>query len=473
MKFYATATGLIIAVACSSILLSGRAHAQFPHETMEEREKRRMIDEENENLRQMVESSKEMSVRRHINVIVMLAGELAGAEIMGAGIVVGGDKERLYVATANHLVRRGSAVAQNLQITLERHEGNSPRLSRPATLLPAFDQQLDLAVLSIADISAQQYNVCKELAVLSRDETDLKAVLPIGNPNGKAWIIPAVPDAIVKKEPPRIFFQSQVLSRGHSGGGLLATDGSLLGMIVEDSPPFGIALNVHEILRTLHRWRIPEQLGGENCNLNQDYVAAREYETAAAAGDAAAMDRLGGLYANGNGVAQDNDLAREWYSKAVAAGNTAGMYHLGTLYSRQRDYAKARQWYEKAASAGEAMAMTNLGALYDHGNGVTQDYSLARQWYEKAVAAGDARAMTDLGVLYANGHGVTQDYSLAREWYEKAASAGRSVAMYNLGSLYEKGHGVPQDLSVARQWYEKSAAAGYQPASERLKKLGQ
>ena len=82
MKLSATATGLVMAVSCSSILLSGRAHAQFSHETMEEREKRRMIDEENERFRQEIERSKEMSVRHNINVIVMLAGELAGAEMV-------------------------------------------------------------------------------------------------------------------------------------------------------------------------------------------------------------------------------------------------------------------------------------------------------------------------------------------------------------------------------------------------------
>jgi TPR repeat protein len=60
------------------------------------------------------------------------------------------------------------------------------------------------------------------------------------------------------------------------------------------------------------------------------------------------MTRLGVLYGNGHGVAQD--------------------------------YAKAREWYEKAAARGEATAMTNLGVLYDNGAGVAQDYAKAREW---------------------------------------------------------------------------------------------
>src|SRR6516165_6331752 len=85
------------------------------------------------------------------------------------------------------------------------------------------------------------------------------------------------------------------------------------------------------------------------------------------AGDASAMNSLGALYYNGQGVA--------------------------------RDFAKAREWYQKAADKGDAIAMTSLGWLYQNGQGVAQDLAKAREWYEKAADKGDAIAKARLEKL--------------------------------------------------------------------------
>ncbi len=163
------------------------------------------------------------------------------------------------------------------------------------------------------------------------------------------------------------------------------------------------------------------------------------------------------------------------FTDAANAGNCEAMFSLGYLNANghgvTQDYQQARQWYEKAAAGGSRSAMNNLGALYASGRGVAQDYQQARDWYEKAAAAGNARAMNSLGGFYANGRGVTQDYQQARQWYEKAAAGGNAVAMYNLGVFYANGLGVTQDYQQARQWYEKAAAAGDKDAEQRLKTL--
>jgi hypothetical protein len=56
-------------------------------------------------------------------------------------------------------------------------------------------------------------------------------------------------------------------------------------------------------------------------NARQYPAAAKEWETAARAGDAKSAFRLGKLYQNGNGVAQDNAKAYVWFKVAEAAGN--------------------------------------------------------------------------------------------------------------------------------------------------------
>jgi TPR repeat protein len=214
----------------------------------------------------------------------------------------------------------------------------------------------------------------------------------------------------------------------------------------------------------------------EGQGVAQDYQQAQQwYEKAAAAGSATAMNNLGNQYGHGHGVAQDYKQARQWYEKAAAAGNADAMNSLGYLYDQglgvAQDYQQARLWFEKGAAAGGASAMNSLGYLYDYGQGVAQDYRQARQWYEKSAAGGDLFAMYNLGDLYDQGRGVAQDYRQSRQWYEKAAAGGNPFAMYVLGSLYDQGRGVAQDYQQARKWYEEAAAAGNNEAKNRLSQM--
>ena len=207
--------------------------------------------------------------------------------------------------------------------------------------------------------------------------------------------------------------------------------------------------------------------------VTKDYrQAVQWYEKGAAAGSGAAMANLGELYEQGMGVAKDYQLARQWYEKGANAGNGHAMDGMGVIYHNgegvARDYQVARRWYEKAIAAGDIHAMSNLAVLYSNGYGVPKDYDRARKLNEKAAAAGDTRAMDNLGVLYQNGFGVPKDYHQAREWFDKGAAKGGARAMTHLGNLYEEGLGVPQDYQQARQWYEKGAAAGNAQAMAHL-----
>jgi TPR repeat protein len=214
----------------------------------------------------------------------------------------------------------------------------------------------------------------------------------------------------------------------------------------------------------------------------QRYIDAGNYaealpllQRAADADNATAMFILGGLYRQGQGVAQDYGKAREWYQKAAAAGNSVAMCNLGILYNNgdgvAQDYGKAREWFQKAATARNSVAMCNLGILYINGYGVAQDYRKAREWFQKAADAGDVLGMARLGFLYLNGYGVAQDYGKAREWSQKAAAARISFAMYNLGILYEKGWGVARDYRKAREWFQKADDAGEPGAKQALERL--
>ena len=160
-----------------------------------------------------------------------------------------------------------------------------------------------------------------------------------------------------------------------------------------------------------------------------DYATAlQEFRPLAAQGDARAQFNLGLMYANGEGVTEDD-------SQAVA-------------------------WFRQAAAQGQAEAQYNLGLMYANGEGVAEDDSRAVEWYRQAAAQGDARAQFDLGLMYANGEGVVEDDSQAVEWYRQAAVQEYAQAQFNLGVMYANGEGVAEDDNQAVEWYRQAAAQG-------------
>jgi ankyrin repeat protein len=205
--------------------------------------------------------------------IVMISGSFGGTPTFGAGITFGREKDRLYVVTANHVVRSGSTAATNLSARLRV----APVKDLAARLLAQFDPVLDLAVLSVDNLAAQGINVCS----LSLDRLAVRdaakrgdAVYPAGNPNGVAWSMPVRPDAVSEVSGDNVVFQSTLIARGHSGGGLISSSGQLIGMIQADEPPYGRALNIYKVLQVLERWNYSIDLNIQTENGDPPLVTA-------------------------------------------------------------------------------------------------------------------------------------------------------------------------------------------------------
>jgi TPR repeat protein len=125
-------------------------------------------------------------------------------------------------------------------------------------------------------------------------------------------------------------------------------------------------------------------------------------------GDAAAQYFLGTLYAEGNGVEQNDATAFLWFQRAADQGDAAAQYNVGASYATGAGIGKsdvdAAKWFRRAADQGMAFAQLNLGLLYAAGNGVPQDNVEAFKWLEIAFAGlppggprmDVARAMTDV-----------------------------------------------------------------------------
>lgn len=118
---------------------------------------------------------------------------------------------------------------------------------------------------------------------------------------------------------------------------------------------------------------------------------------AAAAGRPSAISVLAWMTMQGTGgTAADPARAARLYQQAARAGDAAAQNNVGELYETGRgvaaDMTQARDWYRKAAEAGFAPAQFNLGRLYAAGTGVPKDYAEARKWLEQAERRGVATA---------------------------------------------------------------------------------
>jgi len=142
-----------------------------------------------------------------------------------------------------------------------------------------------------------------------------------------------------------------------------------------------------------------------------DYAKAVQlWRPLAENGDVTAQYRLGIMYAEGKGVAQDDKESFKWFQRAGEKGNAAAQYNVGASYAGgigvAKDDAEAVKWFRRAAEQGMPYAQLNLGLLYAGGHGVPQNNVEAMTWFQLALfslppgaARSDvARAMEDVSV---------------------------------------------------------------------------
>jgi len=188
-------------------------------------------------------------------LIVMIERDLG----FGAGIIFGARSDRLYIATANHVVHQGMQRLAQVQIRLMSLPGQEVE----AEVLRDFDRNLDLAVLSVPNIEELGIQV-DEILLHQLGAPDELArgdeVFTIGNPRGVGWQANVDPDRISGKDALRLTFESLLIAKGHSGGGLFNKDWGLVGMITADQPPNGIAVRIDRVLEQLRKWGYPVAL---------------------------------------------------------------------------------------------------------------------------------------------------------------------------------------------------------------------
>jgi len=80
-------------------------------------------------------------------------------------------------------------------------------------------------------------------------------------------------------------------------------------------------------------------------------------------------------------------------------GNSEAQYKLGVMFDQgqgvAQDYLEASKWYRLSAVQGKSGAQYNLGVMYAKGQGVNQDYVRSYMWLSLAVAQGFSEAQID------------------------------------------------------------------------------
>jgi TPR repeat protein len=151
---------------------------------------------------------------------------------------------------------------------------------------------------------------------------------------------------------------------------------------------------------------------------------------------------------------------------AAEAGNPAAMNFLGVLYASgsqlPRDYSMAIYWFQKAIDRGSSDAMDNLARMYLVGMGVPRDYVNALRWFERSAAHGNAHSMYSAAVMAEEGLGISRDPKLARTMYRQAAKFGFVPAMIWVGDDYARGATNERDLVEAYAWLELALQSNVQ-----------
>lgn len=185
--------------------------------------------------------------------------------------------------------------------------------------------------------------------------------------------------------------------------------------------------------------------------------AVNSLEYAAEQGHAAAQWKLGRMYAEGDGVAQ-NDLKAFQYFRSIAdrhaednpdapqarfvanAFVALGHYYLEGIPKTEikRDPQRAREMFAYAASYfRDPDAQYYLARLYLDGTGAPQDPRQAARWFGLSAQKGQCEAQAMLGAMLFAGDHVPRQAARGLMWLTLAKDSARSEQQTWITRLYE------------------------------------
>lgn len=195
------------------------------------------------------------------SLIVAIRSYQPGRNIaqFGAGIVTGVDDDRIYIATALHVVKQRDQMAERIFVSFESQPGDS--LQAEVVHVSDDAQALDLAFISVPVAGAPD----AFMSALDRLGESVRlragdAVSPIGCPDEVCWGAPSPPDRVLLTTPLEVVFQSNFTKRGSSGGGLFDRWWEVVGLVTRVDPPRADAIPMKFIVEQAETWNVPVTL---------------------------------------------------------------------------------------------------------------------------------------------------------------------------------------------------------------------
>lgn len=191
--------------------------------------------------------------------VAMIETELAGHRANGAGLVLGLERDRVYIATANHVVRRvasGGVVAASSVLVRFYAE---PQLAVEGQLEGKWRTDFDIAFVSVERkfVPADALKLPLLDPGASVPAAVGLAVVPLGYPVSRQWTSPQE-RGVVSRVASRIEFRHPALRAGYSGGGLFDADWRITGMTVSDqSGDTGQAIAFSDVVRIAREFQYP------------------------------------------------------------------------------------------------------------------------------------------------------------------------------------------------------------------------
>ena len=169
----------------------------------------------------------------------------------GGGLIVGVSEDRIYIATADHLVydRRARRPFDEIQVEFRQLPGENYE----AVLPPVYRNiNLDLALIAVDRHRYPELDFVSDLvpaaAALAKRPADLRVV---GHPRANLWQTFRNPIPVMAETPEYLLIEGQAIKPGHSGGGAFDADWRLAGLVIEIDRGLAKVLKVTEISREL------------------------------------------------------------------------------------------------------------------------------------------------------------------------------------------------------------------------------
>jgi len=177
-------------------------------------------------------------------------------------------------------------------------------------------------------------------------------------------------------------------------------------------------------------------------------------------GDALSCHSLATIYAVGDGVAQNRELASIYFRRACQMDEMAGCAELGDAYLLgigvpQSDF-QAFALYEKACEGGLPIGCRNLADLYRAGVGMKRDSDKALGLYDVACDAGERRSCHSSAEL----HHARGEKLLAAQRVQRGCELEHAVSCRALAGMLDRGEGLAKDAAFAELLYRKACRLG-------------